>query len=46
MASNGNINRGIHLIIDVIDYKMLKEKYPVGMLPTHPVRLHNWPKRL
>ena len=25
MASCGNINRGIQLIIDVIDYKMLKE---------------------
>ena len=27
MASCGNINRGIQLIIDVIDYKMLKGKY-------------------
>ena len=26
MASNGNINRGIQLIIDVIDCKMLKRK--------------------
>ena len=26
MASNGNINRRIQLIIDVIDYKMLKGK--------------------
>ena len=41
MASNGNINRGIQLIIDVIDYKMLKGKYLVGMLSTHPMRLHN-----
>ena len=30
MASNGNINRGIQLIIDVIDYKMLKGKFWVG----------------
>ena len=37
MASNGNINRGIQLIIDVIDYKMLKGKYLVGMLSAHPV---------
>ena len=41
MAFNGNINRGIQLIIDVIDYKMLKEKYSVGILPAHPMRLHN-----
>ena len=41
MASNGNINRGIQLIIDVIDYKILKGKYLVGMLSTHPMRLHN-----
>ena len=32
MASSGNINRGIQLIIDVIDCKMLKRKYLVGML--------------
>ena len=32
MASGGNINRGIQLIIDVIDCKMLKGKYLVGML--------------
>ena len=32
MASEGNINRGIQLIIDVIDYKMSKGKYLVGML--------------
>ena len=30
MASNANINRGIQLIIDVIDCKMLKGKYLVG----------------
>ena len=41
MASNGNIYRGIQLIIDVIDYKMLKGKYLVGMLFAHPMRLHN-----
>ena len=41
MASNGNIFRGIQLIIDVIDFKMLKEKYLVGMLSPHPMRLHN-----
>ena len=41
MASNGNINKGIQLIIDAIDYKMLKGKYFVGMLSAHPVRLHN-----
>ena len=42
MATNDNINRGIQLIIDVIDYKMLKEKYLVCMLlSTHPMRLHN-----
>ena len=29
MASNGNINRGIQLIIDVIDSKMLKGKYVI-----------------
>ena len=37
MASSGNINGGIQLIIDVIDYKMLKGKYLVGMLSAHPV---------
>ena len=26
MASNGNINKGIQLIIDIIHYKMLKGK--------------------
>ena len=41
MASNGNINREIQLIIDAIDYKILKGKYPVGMLSTHPMRIHN-----
>ena len=36
MASNGDINRGIQLIIDVIDViKCLKEKYLVGMLSAH-----------
>ena len=41
MASNGNIYRGIQLIIDVIGYKMLKGKYLVGMLSAHPMRLQN-----
>ena len=41
MASNGNINRGIQSIIDVIDSKMLKGKYLVGMLSAHPMILHN-----
>ena len=41
MASIGNINRGIQLIIDVIDYKMFKGKYLVGMLSAHPMKLHN-----
>ena len=42
MASSGNINKGIRLIIDVIDViKCLKEKYLVGMLPAHLMRLHN-----
>ena len=41
MASNGNIIRGIQLIIDVINYKMLKGKYLVGILSAHPMRLHN-----
>ena len=41
MASNGNINKGIPLIIDVINYKMLKGQYLVGMLSAHPMRLHN-----
>ena len=41
MASIGNINRGIQLIIDVVDYKMLKGKYLVGMLSVHARRLHN-----
>ena len=41
MAYNGNIYRGIQLIIDAIDYKMLKGKYLVGMLSAHPMRLHN-----
>ena len=36
MASNGNINREIQLIIDVIHSKMLKGKYLVGMLSAHP----------
>ena len=38
MAFSGNINRGIQLIIDVID---CEGKYLVGMLSAHPVRLHN-----
>ena len=46
MASNGNINRGIQLIIDVIDRKMLKGKYLVGMLSAHPMKLHNQPMQL
>ena len=37
MASSGNINREIQLIIDVVDYKMFKEKYLVGMLSAHPI---------
>ena len=41
MASSGDINRGIQLIIDVIDCKMLKGKYLVAMLSVHPMRLHN-----
>ena len=41
MVSNGNISIGIQLIIDFIDYKMLKGKYLVGMLSAHPIRLHN-----
>ena len=41
MASSGNINREIQFIIDVIDYKMLKGKYLLGMLSAHPMRLHN-----
>ena len=36
MAFSGNISRGIQSIIDVIDYKMLKGKYLVGMLSAHP----------
>ena len=43
MASSGNINREIQLIIDVIDYKMLKGKY---ICSAHPMRLHNQPMRL
>ena len=39
--SNGNIYRGIQLIIDVIDYKMLKGKYLVSTFSAHPMRLHN-----
>ena len=41
MASSGNINRGIQIIIDGIDCKMLKGKYLVGMLSAHPMRLNN-----
>ena len=36
MTSNDTINRGIQLIIDVIDYKMLKGKYLVSMLSPNP----------
>ena len=46
MASSGNINREIQLIIHVMDYKMLKGKYLLGMLSAHPMRLHNQPMRL
>ena len=46
VASSGNINREIQLIIDVIDYKMLKGKYLLGMLSAHPMRLHNQLMRL
>ena len=46
MASSGNINREIQLIIDVIDYEMLKGKYLLSMLSAHPMRLHNQPMRL
>ena len=38
MASSGNINKGIQLIIDVIYCKMLKEKYLVGLLSAHPIK--------
>ena len=41
MASSGNINRGIHLLIDVIDCKILKGKYLVSMLSAHSMRLNN-----
>ena len=42
MGSSCNINKGIQLIIDVIDSKMLKEKkIMTGILSAHPVRLHN-----
>ena len=37
MASSGNINREIQLITDVIDYKMFKGKYLVGMLSAQPI---------
>ena len=37
MASSGNINKEIQLIIDVIDYKMFKGKYLVSMLLAHPI---------
>ena len=46
MTCSGNINKGIQLIIDGIDYKMLEGKYLVGMLSANPMRLHNWPMRL
>ena len=35
--SSGNINREIQLIIDVIDYKMFKGKYLVGMLSAQEI---------
>ena len=37
MASSGNINSEIQLIIDVIDYKLFKGKYLVGMLSAHSI---------
>ena len=37
MVSSGKINREIQLITDVIDYKMFKGKYLVGMLSAHPI---------
>ena len=37
MASSGNINGEIQLIIDVIDYKMFKGKYLVSMLSAHGI---------
>ena len=46
MASSGNINRGIQSINDVIDCKISKGKYLVGMLSAHPMKLHNLPMRL
>ena len=46
MAFIGNINRGIQSIIDVMDHKMLKGKYLVGMLSVHPMGLQNQPIRL
>ena len=46
MVSSGNINREIQLIIDVIDYNMLKGKYLLGILSAYPMRLHNQPMRL
>ena len=46
MASNGNINRAIKLIVDVIDYKMLKGKHLARMLSAHSMRLHNKPMAL
>ena len=45
MASSGNTNREIQLTIDVIDYKMSKGKYLLGMLSAHPMRLHDQPMR-
>ena len=36
MASSGNINRELQLIIDVIDYKMFKGKYLIG-ISAHPI---------
>ena len=41
MASSGNINREIQLVIDVIEYKRFEGKYLVGMLSAHPIGLNN-----
>ena len=37
MASSGDINREIQLIIDVINYKIFKGKYLVVMLSAHEI---------
>ena len=41
MVSSDNINIEIQLMIDVIDYKMFKGNYLVGMLSAHPIGLNN-----